>query len=98
MDDLVTVLSHLLGQVRRKERTLACLRFSTLIQDTENFEEHLSMALALSRRPAVDRGRSEALKATGRSAEPCVNEAYQVGDVIRASKGLQDLLKLRDNL
>jgi hypothetical protein len=97
-DALRLVIEYLRRGMRDKKRSIACLRFSYLIQDTDLFAEHLSMARALARKPVVDAGRAQVLRSTGRPCDTPQTKVRTAGEVLRGNEALKELLKLRDNL
>ncbi len=97
-DDLRLTIEFLRRKIKEGRKTLACLRFSTFIGNTDYFAEDLAEARALSRRPPIDTGRREALRSSGREATPPTPDAKPVRDVIAGNKALKELLRLRDSL
>jgi hypothetical protein len=81
--DLRLVLNYLLNQIKKKERRPACLRFSRLIGDPDNFQEELILARQAKgiRAVRVDPERAAVLRATGRSDEVQQPPAQPVSEV-----------------
>lgn len=95
-DDLRLVVEVLRRKIKAGHKTLSCLRFSTLIGNTEWFAEDLAEAKALARRPQEDRGRSEALRATGRPSAPEPAPARKAGDVLAAGRAFAEFKKWKE--
>jgi len=66
IDDLQLVIEVLRRKIKAGKKTLACLKFTNLIGNTEFFTEDLAEARQLARLPKVDEERASVLRATGR--------------------------------
>ena len=66
IDDLRLVIEVLRRKIKAGKKTLACLKFTNLIGNTEFFTEDLAEARQMARLPKVDEGRASVLRATGR--------------------------------
>lgn len=96
--DLRVVVPYIKKGIKSGRRQPGALKFSNLIENPERFEEDLSMARAESRRPLVDKGRGDALRATGRPAtEMPHNTAKHIGEVINTN-WKEDLANLKQQL
>ncbi len=97
--DLAIVIKYLKDKIRMGKRTEACLRFRSLIEDTDGFEEHLSEARKVLRIHAkeqiqkMDAAKVEILQSTGR---PPTSErpAKAVGDIAAGLKAREDFVRL----
>jgi hypothetical protein len=96
--DLVLVIKHLKAAIAKGERRPSSLMFASLIQDTERFEELLSLARALSRRPVIDTGRREVLRDFGRHDTPPTPDAKPVRDIIAGHKAFEAFREFGKNL
>lgn len=79
-EDLRVCIRYLKGRIRERVRQPECLKFRNLIERPDIFEEELSMAHALSRRPKPNPEKDATLKGTGRqeSAAPLARSAAEI--------------------
>jgi hypothetical protein len=70
--DVVLVCHYLRKEMRspKSKLTMACLKFRNLVEDLPAFADHRAMAIASARRPVVDLGKAQVLKATHRPETP----------------------------
>jgi hypothetical protein len=97
-DDLLLVISHLKSKIRAGRKWDSCLRFYQLICRLEDFEEELCAARALARKPKMDAGKAQVLRATHRPDEPPAKAPRTAAQIIAADLELRKLLDLRDSL
>lgn len=91
-DDLRLVIPHLKAKIREKRKWPSALLFSNLIENESNFNEELSEARALARKPKVDHGKESVLRATGRPTQ----HEYKVTPAGEAA--FEALRKLKESL
>lgn len=95
-EDLAVTIEHLRKKIREGVKTIACFRFSTLIGNTEFFGEDLAEARALARRPKINPGRAQVLKATGRPEKIDPPPAKPARDVLAEAKALAEFRKWKE--
>lgn len=96
--DLKLVIRHIKNEINDHRRTMAALKFSNLIQDADRFEEDLSVARALARRPKPDYERTRVLQATGRTETVTTTNAVPIKDVLAGMKAFEAFKALKENL
>jgi len=96
-DDLRAVVAHIRRGIRDGARNPGALKFRNLIGMPDYFEEDLAEAMARSRAPRIDAGRTAALEAAGRDPKPAPNPERSAAEVL-SSKAFQEFCKLKDNL
>jgi hypothetical protein len=67
IEELRMVVAYLKFMIKKGERFPGSLKFHNLIGNPDYFEEDLSTARAHARKPKIDYGKQEALRATGRT-------------------------------
>jgi hypothetical protein len=104
--DLRDLVAFLRTEIRAGRRNPGALKFRNLIVNLDYFEEDLAEARATARQPKIDRGRAEALRATGRPAAPPTPPARDAGaiaqhiatDPAAASKAFEDFKRFKESL
>lgn len=74
------------------------LRFHSLIERPEDFEEELQAIKARRRQKVMDRNKSKALQATGRTGQVPLPKPRQVGDVMKGKAALEALRAFKESL
>lgn len=97
--DLALVIRFLQKKIRAGQKWESSLSFRRLIEDTEGFEENLSMARAAARGPKQDRERQSVLCATGRCGQAQPEPARSAGQIMAERSQLADMLaKFKESL
>lgn len=94
--DLRLVVSHIKALIQAKRRFPESLRFYNVIGNCDMFQEHLSEARALSRRPPPT-PRQAVLRATGRQ-EQDKDRVVSAGQALERLKLAQSLKQWREAL
>ena len=94
---VVMVADRIKWLIRKGEIWGSALSFSRFVMRPDEFQEHLAAALAEGRKPEVNRGYWEVMKATGRSPEPPEKRARRLDEVV-ASPEFKALVELRKSL
>lgn len=96
--DLRDVCRYIRKQVDKGRHSIGCLSFHLLIADLEYFEEKLAEVRSFERKPRFTPGKADALKATGRPAEPAQRPARKVVDVANGLKIAEQLRNFKEKL
>jgi hypothetical protein len=97
-NDLTLVCRSLRRQISNGDRRMACLRFTTLIGDVDNFEELLAEFRALQRKPTYAPGKAQVLRATGRESEPKQSDAQKAQTLLERTQLAERLREWKKQL
>lgn len=92
---VVLVADRLKRLIKAKQKWESALDFGRFVGRVDEFQDNLAAALAESRKPKVNPGYTEVMRATGRSAEPKQPKARKADEVLNspAFKAFCDLRK-----
>jgi len=96
--DLKLVVKHINELIKEKRRRPESFRFHNLIEDCSRFQEDLSEARALYRRPAMDANRASVLRAAGRPVEQNEGKARSAADILAGEKAFEAFRQMGNNL
>ncbi len=84
--DLEAVIALTKRRIAEKRKWEGSLHFSKLIENISHFEEMLAEARVWRRRPVVDQGKAQVLRATHREVTPPTASVQTSGDVLATAE------------